>query len=360
MSDTAVGSDPPCEGEARRRAGENTGPDRAGEAILADDDAAEPLLLTVPRDARADRLDKVLAGLLPEHSRSRLRAWIEAAGVLVNGKPAKVRQTVGPGDELAVWVQPAPEAKAFAPEPVDFGVVDESPDWIVVNKPAGLVTHPGAGNWSGTLLNGLLHRYPELVQVARAGIVHRLDKDTSGLLVVAKNDATHRALAAQFADHGRTGPLERAYVAFTWGIPSLPTGTVDAPLDRHPVSRERMAVRTGGRFAITHWERQAAYDDASGRPLACRLECRLETGRTHQIRVHLEAIGHPVVGDPVYGPRPPRPVPRLGRQFLHAARLAFDHPVSGRRIEVASELPDDLRTALEAARAATPGRPGAA
>ncbi|WP_251863823.1 RluA family pseudouridine synthase [Achromobacter sp. Marseille-Q4962] len=341
MSDTAVGSDPPCEGEARRRAGENTGPDRAGEAILADDDAAEPLLLTVPRDARADRLDKVLAGLLPEHSRSRLRAWIEAAGVLVNGKPAKVRQTVGPGDELAVWVQPAPEAKAFAPEPVDFGVVDESPDWIVVNKPAGLVTHPGAGNWSGTLLNGLLHRYPELVQVARAGIVHRLDKDTSGLMVVARNEIAQTHLVRQL----QARSMGREYVALVHGWIERP-GRVDRPIGRDPRVPVRMSVErpVAPKPAVTHYAPSRLGAAGPGVRVS-EVVCRLETGRTHQIRVHLASLGHPLLADALYGGKN---AAGALRQMLHARALHFDDPAGRGAVSFHADPPPDMLQVQEA------------
>ncbi|HAP26423.1 MAG TPA: RluA family pseudouridine synthase, partial [Achromobacter sp.] len=213
--------------------------DTAARADLVSDDSAdenldesgrgEPQLVTVPSATRADRLDKVLAGLLPDHSRNRLQGWIESGNVLVNGAPGKIRQTVGPGDELTIWVQPAPDARAFTPEPVEFGVVAESPDWIVVNKPAGLVTHPGAGNWSGTLLNGLLHRYPELAQVARAGIVHRLDKDTSGLMVVARNDIAQTHLVRQL----QARSMGREYVALAHGWIAA-AGKVDRAIGRDP------------------------------------------------------------------------------------------------------------------------------
>jgi 23S rRNA pseudouridine1911/1915/1917 synthase len=183
--------------------------------------------------------------------------------------------------------------------------------------------------------------------VRRPGIVHRLDKDTTGLMVVAKTDHAHRALSAQFADHGRTGPLRRGYLAFVWGAPDRPRGTIDKPIDRHPRARDKMAVREGGREAVTHWEVLERYAGADGTPVASLLACRLETGRTHQIRVHLAAIDLPVAGDRVYGI-----AGELGleRQFLHAARLAFEHPVTGAAVDVSSPLPPDLVTALAAAR----------
>ena len=223
MSDTAVSADPDFDEDSE---GEDLG---VGPDSGPNSDPVHPPRRPLARRnclpfrrAPADRLDKVLAGLMPEHSRSRLQGWIEAGKVLVNGGPAKVRQVVGPDDELTVWTQPAPETRAFAPEPVDFEVVDASPDWIVVNKPAGLVTHPGAGNWSGTLLNGLLHRYPELAQVARAGIVHRLDKDTSGLMVVARNETAQTHLVRQL----QARSMGREYIALAHGWLGRPAGSI--------------------------------------------------------------------------------------------------------------------------------------
>ncbi len=190
-------------------------------------------------------------------------------------------------------------------EAIPLAIVYEDDDIIVIDKPRGLVVHPAAGNWTGTLVNALIAHCGDSLSgiggVRRPGIVHRLDKDTTGLMVVAKNDRAHRALAAQFADHGRTGPLERGYLAFVWGAPDRPKGTIDKPIDRHPQARERMAVRADGRAAVTHWQVLERYPPA-GAAVASLLACRLETGRTHQIRVHLAAIGHPLLGDDVYGP----------------------------------------------------------
>ena len=236
MSDTAISADLVSDDELLSLSGENP--------------RGEPQFVTVPAGTRADRLDKVLAGLLTDHSRSRLQGWIEAGNVHVNGAPGKVRQTVGPGDEITVWAQPAPETLAFAPEPIDFPVVDESADWIVVNKPAGLVVHPGAGNWSGTLLNGLLHRYPELAQVARAGIVHRLDKDTSGLMVVARNEIAQTHLVRQL----QARSMGREYVALAHGW-LVRAGKVDRPIGRDPRVPVRMSVErpVAPKPAITHY-----------------------------------------------------------------------------------------------------------
>ena len=182
----------------------------------------------------------------------------------------------------------------------------EDEDIIIINKPKGLVVHPAAGHETGTLVNALIAHCGASLSgiggVRRPGIVHRLDKDTTGLMVVAKNDRAHQSLSEQFADHGRTNEMRRGYLAFVWGIPNRQRGTVDAPIDRHPTSREKMAVRDGGRHAVTHWEVLETFNDRNGRPVATLVECQLETGRTHQIRVHLAHIGHPLIADGVYGP----------------------------------------------------------
>lgn len=313
------------------------------------------------------RLDRVLARHLPDLSRTRLQALIADGKVLRAGQPAASGSAkVSPGDSFRIEV-PAPESAIPVPQEIPLVIIHEDEHLIVIDKPAGLVVHPAPGNPDGTLVNALLHHCGASLSgiggVRRPGIVHRLDKDTSGLMVVAKNDRAHKRLAAQFADHGRTGPLERAYLAFVWGVPELPTGTVDAPLARHPVSRERIAVRTSGRFAITHWQRLEAYEDLQGRPVAALVECQLETGRTHQIRVHMAHISHPLLGDAVYGggqrtranrlgEKTREALEALGRQALHAARLGFEHPATGEFMLFESELPDDLvrlAAALEAA-----------
>lgn len=320
MSDTATPADLVSDDELLGFPGESSGENQRG----------EPQLVTVPSGTRADRLDKVLAGLLPDHSRSRLQGWIEAGNVQVNGAPGKVRQTVGPGDEIAVWAQPAPEALAFAPEAIDFPVVDESPDWIVVNKPAGLVVHPGAGNWSGTLLNGLLHRYPELAQVARAGIVHRLDKDTSGLMVVARNEIAQTHLVRQL----QARSMGREYVALAHGWLAA-AGKVDRPIGRDPRVPVRMSVErpVAPKPAVTHYApARRGQIDPGGR--ATEVVCRLETGRTHQIRVHLASLGHPLLADTIYGGKN---IAGAQRQMLHARALHFDDP--GGRGEVQFAAP---------------------
>ncbi|MCB4771975.1 RluA family pseudouridine synthase [Ancylobacter sp. Lp-2] len=309
------------------------------------------------------RLDRMLVRHLPDMSRTRLQALLAEGHLARDGKPVTGGSTrVAAGTHFVLTLPPPEPAEPIA-QAIPLAIVYEDDDLIVVDKPAGMVVHPAPGNPDGTLVNALLYHCGDSLSgvggVRRPGIVHRLDKETSGLLVVAKNDRSHRALAEQFADHGRTGPLERLYVAFAWGVPEQPRGTVDAPLARHPVSRERIAVRAGGRFAITHWERTASYDDAEGRPVASRIECRLETGRTHQIRVHLGHIGHPLLGDALYGQgfrtkagrltEPARSaLEALSGQALHAARLGFAHPVSGKVMRFESPLRPDLAR-LEAA-----------
>ena len=299
----------------------------------------EPQLFRVTDNQALERLDKVLAQLVPHHSRSRLQTWIERGHVLVNAKPAKIRQTLHEDDLITVYEQESPEDQAFTPEQVDFEVVDESPDWVVVNKPVGLVTHPGAGNWGGTLLNGLLYRYPELAHVARAGIVHRLDKDTSGLLVVARNEVAQTHLVRQL--QART--MGREYLALAHGR-MLNAGTVDRPIGRDPRVPVRMSVErpNAPKAAITHYSllRGGEYQDSN----ISEVSCRLETGRTHQIRVHLASLGHPLLGDTQYGGR------LLGdahRQMLHAYRLRFDDPSTDTEVSFVAPVPEDMGKVLE-------------
>ncbi|WP_296558219.1 RluA family pseudouridine synthase [Pigmentiphaga sp.] len=300
---------------------------------------AEPRLLDLPPGTRADRLDKVLAQLLPEHSRSRLQGWIERGGVQVNGKEASVRQVVGPGDQLTVWEEAAPESLAFTPEAIDFPVVADSTDWIVIDKPVGLVVHPGAGNWHGTLLNGLLHRYPELAQVPRAGIVHRLDKDTSGLMVVARTMTAQTSLVRQL--QART--VGRRYLALVSGHVRR-GGTIDRPIGRDPRVPVRMSVERpiAAKPAVTHFEPLRLGRAPGGMPVT-EVECRLETGRTHQIRVHMASIGHPLLADTLYGGKAVEPA---ARQMLHAARLQFDDPVKGEPRVFRAPVPDDMQAVV--------------
>ena len=276
--------------------------------------------IVVAAEEAGERLDRVLARHVAELSRSRLKALIEAGAVTVDGHTIRdPSHRVNSGAAIAVDVPPPEPAKPAA-EAIPLRVVYEDDDIIVIDKPRNLVVHPAAGNWTGTLVNALIaHCGDSLSGIGgerRPGIVHRLDKDTTGLMVVAKNDRAHRALAAQFADHGRSDePFERSYLAFVWGAPERPHGTIDKPIDRHPKARDRMAVRQGGREAVTHWQVLERYAGKPGPrrvgragkpekpepPVASLLACRLETGRTHQIRVHLASIGHPLMGDQVYG-----------------------------------------------------------
>ncbi len=301
----------------------------------------ETLQVEVPDACAGQRLDQVLATLVPAYSRARLQQWVKVGAVTVNGARWRCKDRLAGGERIDLDIPEADEVEGLTPEDMPLKVVHEDSSLIVLDKPAGLVVHPAAGNWSGTLLNGLLFRYPELSALPRAGIVHRLDKDTSGLMVVARTLAAHKRLVAALEARA----VHREYRALVEGQ-LVAGGTVDAPIGRHPVDRKRMAVVSGGKEAVTHYriaERYAAHT---------LLAVRLETGRTHQIRVHMAHIRHPVVGDPVYGgrPRPPREatpglldaLTNLRRQALHAARLAFDHPASGAPVVWEAPLPDDF------------------
>ena len=302
----------------------------------------------IPDANRGQRLDQALAVLFPEFSRTRLKNWIEAGRVLVNGRALRPKDLVS-GGEL-VEVRPVDEPVVeVAPEPIALNVVHEDPSVFVIDKPAGLVVHPGAGNPRATLQNALLHRDPALAHLPRAGIVHRIDKETSGLLVVARTAAAHMCLTKALAKH----EVGRVYEAVANGVMTA-GGTIDAPIDRHPVDRLRMAVRGDGRAAVTHYrviERFRAHT---------HVRVELETGRTHQIRVHLAHAGFALLGDPLYGRRvviPRRPAEGLEallrgfrRQALHAARLAFDHPDGSGRVEFVAPLPADLATLIAALR----------
>jgi 23S rRNA pseudouridine1911/1915/1917 synthase len=312
--------------------------------------------VVVSGDEADDRIDRLLASRT-ELSRTRLKALILDGAVAIGERTiSDPGYRVNAGDAITVTV-PEPEPAAPTGENIPLDIVFEDDEIVVLNKPAGLVVHPAAGHATGTLVNALIAHCGDSLSgiggVKRPGIVHRLDKDTTGLMVVAKTDQAHQALAAQFADHGRTGPLERGYWAFVWGAPTRAKGTIDAPIDRHPKSRDKMAVRAGGRSAITHWQVLERYAGADGKPIASLIACRLETGRTHQIRVHLEQAGHPLLGDKVYGtgfktkakqlPPPAREaLEALGRQALHAYLLTIEHPKTRKRLEFRSELPAGL------------------
>lgn len=302
----------------------------------------DPLLFSVSDEMSFERLDKVLAQLIPQHSRSRIQTWIEGGHVMVNGQVAKVRQNLREDDQITVFVQPAPEDQAFKPENVDFEVLAQSPDWIVVNKPVGLVTHPGLGNWSGTLLNGLLFRFPELAQVARAGIVHRLDKDTSGLLVVARNEVAQTHLVRQL--QART--MGREYLALAHGR-MLSEGRVDLPIGRDMRVPVRMSVEkpAAPKAAVTHYKlmRVGEYYDSN----VSQVICKLETGRTHQIRVHLASLGHPLLGDTLYGGRM---LGQVTRQMLHAHQLRFEDPGGAGEVSFVAPMPEDMAQVVEAIR----------
>ena len=323
--------------------------------------------VTVAGSEGSPRLDRVLAAHLADLSRSRLKALILAGHVAV--KTTAIRDPayhVAKGDTITIDV-PAPVAAEPQGEEIALNIVYEDDDLVVIDKPAGLVVHPGAGHETGTLVNALIAHCGASLSgiggVKRPGIVHRLDKDTSGLLVVAKNDAAHASLSAQFADHGKTGEMRRGYLAFVWGVPNRVRGSVDAPIDRHPHAREKMAVREGGRHAVTHWEIVERFNGADGKPVASLLSCELETGRTHQIRLHLAHIGHPLIGDSVYGshfktkathlgPQSQAALTALGRQALHAYLLALEHPQTGAILEWNSDLPREMALLREALKAA--------
>lgn len=302
----------------------------------------EPVRFVLTLAEGGERLDKVVARHLPAYSRSRIQKWIEHGNVTVNGAAAKPKQVMAGVEEVVVIPQLSDEETAFTPEPVDFPVVYEDDALLVVDKPAGLVVHPAAGNWHGTLLNGLLYRLPKSATVPRAGIVHRLDKDTTGLMVVAKTIEAQTDLVRQL--QART--VHREYFALVWGEPAL-DGTVSAPIGRHPRNRIKMAVSTtgGGRHAVTHFQRLAE-GSLNGSPVSL-IKCRLETGRTHQIRVHMQAIGCPLVGDPLYGS--PHLAAVFPRQALHAFRLGLQHPVRKDPVAWTASVPADMAALLESA-----------
>jgi 23S rRNA pseudouridine1911/1915/1917 synthase len=301
--------------------------------------------LKMPESLAGSRLDQALAKLFPDHSRSRLKAWLEAGGITVDGEHRRPRDKVSGGETVVVDVA-VPAAVASEPEPIHLQVVYEDADLIVIDKPAGLVVHPGAGNPHGTLMNGLLHAFPECRQLPRAGIVHRLDRQTTGLMVVARSLAAHTGLVAMLSDRAVT----REYLAICIGV--LTGGdTVDAPIARHPIDRKRMAVRQEGKEAITHYRLLQRFRGHS------LIRCKLETGRTHQIRVHMAHVRHPLLGDPVYGGRMQQPkgageelkqaIHGFRRQALHAERLTLQHPVSAEVMSWEAQPPADLATLLE-------------
>jgi 23S rRNA pseudouridine1911/1915/1917 synthase len=332
---------------------------------------SETRVLAVPDDAQAERLDRVLARGLSDLSRSRLQALVREGRVRVGDIVVREPSAkVFGGVRIAVEVPPAASAEPQG-EAIALTVVHEDADLIVVDKPAGLVVHPAVGHESGTLVNALIAHCGDSLSgiggVRRPGIVHRLDKDTSGLLVVAKTDRAHQGLSTQFADHGRSGPLERAYLALAWGVPEPARGVVDRAIARSTHNREKMAVvREGqGRHARTHYAMEEAFGPAKA-PVASLVRCTLETGRTHQIRVHMAEIGHPLLGDATYGagyktkaarlsPAAREALTALDRQALHAAVLGFEHPVTGEKLRFTSDPPDDLARLMHALRSEPSG-----
>jgi 23S rRNA pseudouridine1911/1915/1917 synthase len=323
------------------------------DADLAADDVDElidsmaPIELELTPAACGQRLDKVISKLVPQFSRSRMQLWMDAGFVTVDGEVAKSKMTAYGDEKIVILPQSAPEDEAFKPEAIDLAIVYEDEHIIVINKPAGLVVHPGAGNWSGTLLNGLLHHCPQLAGVPRAGIVHRLDKDTSGLMVVGKTLAAQTDLVRQL--QART--VKREYFALVWGTPK-PSGTIDASMGRHPRDRIKMAVSENfsAKPAITHYERLAT-GLLDRRPVSL-VQCRLETGRTHQIRVHMQSLGFALVGDSLYGK--PHLVSVFGRQALQARRLGLVHPATGAACEWLVPLAGDFAALIAQAGIAEP------
>ena len=312
--------------------------------------------IQVAEDDDSERLDRFLVGRCPQFSRSRVQSLIDEQAVPVNGHPARSSYRVRDGDAVRLELPPAVPLVAVDPEDIPLDVCYEDPHLLVVNKAAGMVVHPAPGSWNGTLVNALLHHCTDLSGingVLRPGIVHRLDRDTTGLLVVAKSDESHRGLAAQLEE--RT--LQRCYTAVAWGHLDE-SGRIDQPIARHPRDRKKMAIVAGGRAAITTYSRIEEH------AFATLLEVRLQTGRTHQIRVHLQDLGHPVFGDPVYGGRDgqvrgikPELRPRarallalLERQALHASSLSFRHPVSAETVRLEAPIPADMQTLVDALR----------
>ena len=291
--------------------------------------------ILLPDTCAGMRFDQALASLFPEHSRSRLTAWLKAGRITLEGEASSASHKVWGGEKVTVTPLADPRVTSFRAQDIPIDVVYEDDHLIVINKPPGLVVHPGSGNWDGTLLNALLQHAPALEKIPRAGIVHRIDKDTSGLLVVAKTLIVQTALVRQLQDHS----VSREYVTVVHGFVAH-EGTVDAPIGRHKTQRTRMAVAPNGKPAITHYEPEEHLEKTT------LLRCRLETGRTHQIRVHMQSIGHPIVGDPVYGGT--RKTPVFARQALHAEKLALTHPATGRRRSWSARIPADMRKLIAA------------
>ncbi len=294
------------------------------------------LSFLIEEDLAGQRLDKALALLMPEQSRARLQAWIRDGHVRLDGVVQPPKARVEAGCRIEVEPPAAPQDDRVLPQPIHFPVLYEDESLLIVDKPAGLTVHPGAGQPDGTLQNALLHYRPALAGVARAGIVHRLDKDTSGLMVIAGTAEAQTALVRAIQERS----VRREYLALVWGVP-VAGATIDAPLGRHPRDRTRYVVRPGGRDAVTHYRVAEKFERHA------LLRVRLETGRTHQIRVHMQHAGYPLIGDPAYGRRGDPWRQSLGRQALHACTLSLAHPVSGEEMSWESPLPADLQGVLE-------------
>lgn len=316
--------------------------DTLDDAYDGAESAGQPSRTAVVPDTRAGRrFDAVLAELFPEFSRSRLSAWIKSGDVLLDGEVVRPRESLR-GGEVVTLTATLETQTADLPEDIPLNVLHEDDEVLVIDKPAGMVVHPGAGNRTGTLVNALLFRDPALALVPRAGVVHRLDKDTSGVMVIARTLQAHTALVAQLSARD----VHRQYVAVVVG-PMVSGGTVDAPIDRHSRDRLKMAVQEGGRDAVTHYRVRERYRAHTA------LECRLETGRTHQIRVHMQSIRHPIVGDPLYGGALKLPkaatddlvatLRGFRRQALHAETLEFVHPSTGEPLRVSAPIPEDMQ-----------------
>lgn len=320
--------------------GESAGAESAGSA-------PGPITLQLTPDLCGQRLDKALATLLPQYSRSRIQQWMDEGHVQVDGEPGRAKATVLGDESVRIQPQAAEHEQAYQPQALELAIVHEDASLIVLNKPAGLVVHPAAGNWSGTLLNGLLHHDPALAGVPRAGIVHRLDKDTTGLMVVAKTLQAQTDLVRQL----QARSVGREYLALVWGT-TRPTGIIDAPIGRHPRDRVKMAVveEEQGKPALTRYERLAT-GALNGTPVSL-VRCQLETGRTHQIRVHMQSVGYPLVGDGVYGKQ--HLARAFHRQALHACRLGLNHPRSGKPKMWTAKLPADMAELLTSAGIAQP------
>ena len=293
--------------------------------------------IVISAEEQGNRLDRVLSGRFPDMTRSSLQGLIESGAVSKDGKPLKKNYKVCENDRISVEL-PEPKEVEIQPEDIPLDVVYEDADIVVVNKPRGMVVHPAPGNWSGTLVNALMYQCGDSLSgingEIRPGIVHRIDKDTSGLLVVAKNDAAHRSLAEQIAVHSAL----RQYYAVVIGCPKEDSGTISAPIARHRTDRKKMAVDPNGREAVTHYAVLERYRGFT------YLTFRLETGRTHQIRVHMKHIGHPIIGDPLYGPKTDSW--KLGGQCLHAGKLTLTHPSTGERMTFTAPLPDYFEAVL--------------